>query len=324
MSTQSFLVVAERQGDAVADSTLELLAAARRLADVAVGEVIAVVLGGDAASQSAGLVGADRVVVIDDPLLAQFAPGPCLAVLEALVRAEGPRVVLIGSTSVGLDLAPLLAARLDAPIVGNCRKLAVTGTAVQVEASLYGGKMIADVQVEAAPAVVTLIPGNYRPLPATTVPAAESRPSPVPLAAGGVEFETMILPEAGDIDITQETLLVAVGRGIQQEDNLEVAEELATALGGQLCASRPIVDQEWLPTTRQVGKSGMTVKPKCYFALGISGAPEHMEGVQNTDLMIAINTDPDAPIFDVADYGVVGDLLDIVPAVTEALAAGGG
>jgi electron transfer flavoprotein alpha subunit len=113
-----------------------------------------------------------------------------------------------------------------------------------------------------------------------------------------------------------------VGRGIQQEDNIEVAEELASALGGQLCASRPIVDQGWLPITRQVGKSGMTVKPKCYFALGVSGAPEHVEGIQGVDLFIAVNSDPEAPIFDVAHYGIVGDLLDIVPAVTEALQDG--
>jgi electron transfer flavoprotein alpha subunit len=132
----------------------------------------------------------------------------------------------------------------------------------------------------------------------------------------------MIPPEAGDVDITQEDVLVAVGRGIQQEDNIEVAEELASAVGGQLCASRPIVDQGWLPITRQVGKSGMTVKPKCYFALGVSGAPEHVEGIQGVDLFIAVNSDPEAPIFDVAHYGIVGDLLDIVPAVTEALRDG--
>ena len=117
----------------------------------------------------------------------------------------------------------------------------------------------------------------------------------------------MILPEAGDVDITQQEVLVAVGRGIQQQDNLEVAEELAAALGGAVAASRPIVDQGWLPATRQVGKSGMTVKPKCLISLGISGAPEHVEGMKDAELIIAVNTDPNAPIFDVADYGVVAD-----------------
>ena len=327
MSTQSFLVVVERQGDAVADITFELLAVARTLADTTAGRVIAVLMSGPGAAQVVALAGADQVVVVEDPLLAEFAPGPYLAVLEHIVRAEEPRAVLIGSTSVGLDLAPLLAAQLGVPVVGNCRSVTVDGTAIQVEASLCGGKMIAETRIDASPAVVTLLPGSYRRVEGTTAPAtpaAKARASPVPLEAGRVEFETMIPPEAGDVDITQEAILIAVGRGIQQEDNLEIAEELATALGGQLCASRPIVDQGWLPTTRQVGKSGMTVKPKCYFALGVSGAPEHMEGVQNADLIIAVNTDPDAPVFDVAQYGVVGDLLDIVPAVTEALTEGEG
>jgi electron transfer flavoprotein alpha subunit len=325
VSTQSFLVVVERQGDAVADITFELLAVARRLADATAGRVIAVLMSGQGAVQVAALAGADRVVVVEDPLLAEFAPRPYLAVLEHIVRAEEPRAVLIGSTSVGLDLAPLLAAQLGAPVVGNCRSVTVDGTAIQVEASLCGGKMIAETRIEASPAVVTLLPGSYRGLEGTTAPAtpaAKALASPVPLEVGRVQFETMIPPEAGDVDITQEDVLVAVGRGIQQEDNIEVAEELASAVGGQLCASRPIVDQGWLPITRQVGKSGMTVKPKCYFALGVSGAPEHVEGIQGVDLFIAVNSDPEAPIFDVAHYGIVGDLLDIVPAVTEALRDG--
>jgi electron transfer flavoprotein alpha subunit len=124
------------------------------------------------------------------------------------------------------------------------------------------------------------------------------------------------------VDITQQAVLVAVGRGIQQKENLEVVEELAQALGGAVCASRPVVDQGWLPATRQVGKSGMTVKPKCFLALGISGAPEHVEGMKDSDLIIAVNTDPRAPIFEVAQYGVVADLLEIAPALTEAVKGG--
>ena len=121
------------------------------------------------------------------------------------------------------------------------------------------------------------------------------------------------------MDITQQEILVAVGRGIQQKENLEVAEELAQALGGALCASRPVIDQGWLPPTRQVGKSGMTVKPRCFLALGISGAPEHVEGMKDSDLIVAVNTDPKAPIFDVAHYGVVADILDLAPALTRVL-----
>ena len=167
-----------------------------------------------------------------------------------------------------------------------------------------------------------VMPGSFRPTDETGQgPSRAAHASPRRLTPGAVRFEEWILPEAGDVDITQQDVLVAVGRGIQQKDNVELAEELAQALGGAVCASRPVVDQGWLPATRQVGKSGMTVKPKLYLALGISGAPEHLEGMKGADLIIAVNTDPKAPIFDVAHYGAEVDVLDLLPALVEAVEA---
>ena len=247
--------------------------------------------------------------------MAGFSPKPYLAVLESVVKTESPRAVLIGSTSIGLDVGPLLGAKLNAPVINGCRSVSVAGETLKVTASFYGGKLLADVAVTAAPAILLAAPGTFRPTESQGAAQVETKPSPVPLDAGAAAFEEMILPDATDVDITQQDVLVGVGRGIQQEDNLEVAEQLAQALGGALAASRPIVDQGWLPTTRQVGKSGMTVKPKCFFALGISGAPEHVEGMKDSALIIAVNTDPNAPIFDVAHYGVVADLLDVAPAI---------
>jgi electron transfer flavoprotein alpha subunit len=136
-----------------------------------------------------------------------------------------------------------------------------------------------------------------------------------------VRFTRYLEPEAGDVDITQQNVLVAVGRGIQTKDNLELAEELAATLGGAVCGSRPVIDQGWLSLSRQVGKSGMQVKPKLYFMLGISGAPEHVEGMKDAQLIVAVNTDAAAPIFNVAHYGIVGDALEIAPALTEAVKA---
>ena len=130
-----------------------------------------------------------------------------------------------------------------------------------------------------------------------------------------------IEPEAGDVDLTKEGVLVAVGRGIQDKANIELAENLANALGGVVCGSRPVIDQGWLPLSRQVGKSGLTVKPKLYVALGISGAPEHIEGMKDSELIVAVNSDPGAPIFNVAHYGIVGDVLETLPALTAAVEA---
>jgi electron transfer flavoprotein alpha subunit len=134
---------------------------------------------------------------------------------------------------------------------------------------------------------------------------------------GRMAFRGMIRPEAGGVDITKQEILVSVGRGIESQENIELVEELAEALGATVSASRPIIDSGWMPKVRQVGKSGLTVKPKLYLAVGISGAPEHLQGMKDAELIVAINTDPNAPIFDVADYGVCADLFDVVPALTE-------
>jgi electron transfer flavoprotein alpha subunit len=319
MSAQDILVFAETSQDKPADIVLELLAAARPLAASTGGQVVAVLLGPESARCAEALSAADRIVVVDDAQLNAYAPGPYVAALQGVIASRGPRAVLIGSTSIGLDVAPLIGARLGAPVVGGCQKIEADGDVLKVTASLCAGKMLADVEVKTSPAILLVQPGSYRPSEEAGKSEVETIKSPVPLEPGAVTFEEMILPEAGDVDITQEEFLVGVGRGIQQEDDMEVAEELAKALGGQLCASRPIIDQGWLPTTRQVGKSGMIVKPKFYIALGISGAPEHSEGMKDADLIFAVNTDPDAPIFEVADYGVVADLMDVVPALTEAI-----
>jgi len=319
MSAQDVLVVAEIQRETLGDVTLELLAAARGLATATGGQVVALVLTADGARYAPALAAADRIVVIDDPLLAAYSPEPFVAALQEIVAAEQPRAVLIGATSIGWDLAPLLAARLNVPLVTGGKAIQPDGDALRVTASFCGGKMLAEIQVAASPAIVMVLPGAYRPSSEVGKGETERRQLAAPLSDAAVRFDQWVLPAAGDLDITQQEILVAVGRGIQQKDNLELAEGLAQTLGGAVCASRPVIDQGWLPPTRQVGKSGMTVKPRCFIALGISGAPEHIEGMKDSDLIVAVNTDPKAPIFDVAHYGVVADVLDLVPALTEAL-----
>lgn len=320
MSAQDILVVAETNQGVVADITHELLGGARQLASSTGGQVIALLLGQGVASLAESLA-ADRIVVIEDPLLAAYAPDPYLAVLESVVKSQSPRAVLVGSTSIGWDLAPMLAARLGVPMAVGCQAARIEGDQLKATSSICGGKLLADVAMAASPAILMVMPGSFRPAAAAGQAQVQLQPSPVPLEPGPVRFQELELPAAGDIDITTQEILVGVGRGIGQQDNLELAEELAAALGGAVCASRPIVDQGWLPTTRQVGKSGMIVKPKLYLALGISGAPEHQEGMAGSDLIIAVNTDPKAPIFDFAHFGAEVDLLDLVEALTEAIKA---
>ena len=177
-----------------------------------------------------------------------------------------------------------------------------------------------DSQLADKTTIITMIPGGYKPEQGQGGPPSETiNFSPPDLENLKVKLVQFIEPDSGDVDIAQEKILVAIGRGIQTEDNIELAEELATLLGGTVCASRPVIDQGWLPTSRLVGKSGKSVKPDLYLSLGISGATEHLEGILDSKTIVAINSDPDAPIFDVAKYGIEVDLFDFIDPLLEQL-----
>ena len=240
--------------------------------------------------------------------------------MTELLRENRPWLTLIASSSMGLDLAAPLSARLDIPLVACCKDLRLEDGTLIATSQLYGGKMLVEVEVERTPAIVSILPGSFpaeKGMAERAAPVEEEVPLEVLLENLRTRFERLIEPEAGDVDITQAPVLVSVGRGIQSQENLPVAQELADALGGAVSASRPVVDQGWLPLTRQVGRSGMIVKPRLYLALGISGAPEHVEGMRDAEMIIAVNTDPHAPIFNIAHYGVVADVLDLLPLLTE-------
>jgi electron transfer flavoprotein alpha subunit len=182
-----------------------------------------------------------------------------------------------------------------------------------------GGKLNAEVEID-GPAVASVIAGAFEPAQ-PGMPSLEEVSAPDALGSLKTSFGRRVEPEVSDVDITGEEILVSVGRGIGGEENIEVAQELADALGATVSASRPVTDAGWLPKTRQVGKSGRKVKPKLYLACGISGAPEHLEGMSDAELIIAVNSDEKAPIFDIAHYGTTEDLFDVLPAITEALEA---
>jgi electron transfer flavoprotein alpha subunit len=312
MSQDIYIVVEHLRGQ-VADISYVMLAAARELSKGTGGNVVAVLLGHEAQSL-AGNLAADKVLYIDDPALADFSSDAYQKVLSVLISKEQPRVTLFGSTSIGTDIASVLSIRLGFPLVSSCRSFSTDGKFVS---QICGGKIMAEGELPSPTALVTMVPGGYKPEQGQSAqaPAVTQVESPV-LDALRVSLAKYIEPEAGDIDIAKEPILIAVGRGIQNQDNLELANSLAEALGGVVCGSRPVIDQGWLATSRLVGKSGKHVKPKIYLAMGISGAPEHTEAITDSDTIIAINTDPKAPIFNIAKYGTESDIFDLVEVLT--------
>jgi len=281
------------------------------------GNLVAVVLSNHS-QELANDLGADRVLCCDHPSLVDFNPEIYRQILASMIQEKQPRLVLFGDTSTGADLAGSLSVRLGCPLISSCRKLTAQDGGVTFTSQICGGKIMVEGQVPEPVALVAMIPGEYK--TGTGQTAAPPAIEWLPFAdASGLRtsIKQYIEPEAGDVDISKEEVLVSVGRGIQNQDNMELAQELADALGGVLVASRPIVDQGWLPTSRLVGKSGKKVKAKIYLALGISGAPEHVEALGDSECIIAVNTDPEAPIFNIARFGTTVDLLDLAPVLTE-------
>lgn len=315
--SQDIYVVIEHLRGQVADISYVMLAAARALSKGTGGGAVAVLLGHDAQGLAAGLA-ADRVLYVDDPALADFTPDAYDKVLAGLIRDDAPRAVLFGHTSVGMDVAGGLSARLELPLVSQCRSFHADDGGLQFVSQICGGKIMAEGDLPGPTALVTMIPGGFRPEEGQSTQPPEVTSVTAPALEGlRVALKQYIEPEVSDVDISKEPTLIAVGRGVQTEDNIELAEELAELLDGVVCASRPVVDQGWLPTSRMVGKSGHRVKPKLYLAMGISGAPEHVEGMADSEMIIAINTDPDAPIFDIAQYGAEIDMLDLLEVLIE-------
>ncbi len=315
-------VFAEHWRGEVSDITYEMLALGRELAAASGAKLEAVLLARDCTQVAGGLGAADNVLCAEDPLLENAIPEVQAQVLADLVSERQPAAVLLPLTNVSMGIGTVLAARLGTAAINFCRDVQAEGGGFRARCVLYGGKIEADVAPASQPAIFGIWPGA-RPIDAgraSKAPVVERVTAKV-AEVRQIRFKGYVEPVAGDVDLTEQEVLVAVGRGIQSQDNIEVAQALADAFGGAVCGSRPVIDQGWLPLSRQVGKSGLTVKPKLYIAAGVSGAPEHVEGMKGSELIIAINSDPGAPIFNVAHYGVVADALDVLPALSEAVAA---
>jgi electron transfer flavoprotein alpha subunit len=308
------LVVAEQREGALNRATLETIAAAQQAGD----SVKIAVLGSgiEAVAQDLAKAAADEVVVVDDPALADYTADGLVLALEQLIASEKPERVFLPHTYQTRDFAPALAARVKRPLVTDC--IAVKGSAYV--RPMFQGKLQADIAVD-GPHLATFQIGAFR------ADAMKAGTAPVRRAAITVDASKIRQkPEAPfkeakqAVDLSQAERIVAVGRGIKGQEHLQIARQLAQAMGAELAASRPICDAGWLPMDRQIGSSGQTVAPKLYVALGISGAIQHLVGMKGSRTIVAINKDPEAPIFEIADYAIVGDLFEVVPAMIAALA----
>ncbi len=313
--TELFVLVEHRQGE-IRDVTFEMLTKGRELSEKTNTDLTAVVLGHNVKDFAKKLGEyAKRILLVDDAKLENFNSEAYQKVLAHLITQRKPTLTLIGHTASGVDLAPSLATQLNLPLATDCVDLDYEERGLTVVRQVYGGKVNVKARLrENESHVVTIRPATFEvqetaPLGGEIIEIK----SPLIETMEYKRFIEYVQPAVGEVDIASADIIVGVGRGIKDEENMPIIKELADALGGVLGCSRPIVDKEWLPKDRQVGTSGKTVKPKLYIAVGISGAFQHITGMKNSDLIVAINKDPKAPIFRVADYGVVDDLFKVVP-----------
>jgi len=308
------LLCAEARDVVVDPLALELLGAANAIA-MPGDEIIALVPQGLPAGAVLG--GADRILTATTAAADMSSADVYAEALHQAVRDETPGAILIAYTALGLDLAPNLAARTGYPLVAYVTGLERQNDTVRAESQLYGGKLLADSETP-LPAVFMVNPGRFPEAAASQL--ADDRIASFTPATGKGRLRLLGRDKPdGEVNLAEADRIVCVGRGIGEEDNIALARELADLLEAELAGSRPVVDSGWLPKARQVGKSGQKVKPKLYIALGVSGAPEHLEGMAGSGLIIAVNSDSEAPIFEVAHYGATCDLFDLLPLLSDGL-----
>jgi len=315
---QGVLIFAEQVDGNFRKVAYEAVSEGRRQADTLGEAVTAVVLGSgvDGIAGELGKYGADKILVGDDPALADYTTDAYTNVLFDIVKDNGPRILLLGASSQGKDLSARLAARLGVGLAMDCIALKLDGEKLIATRPVYGGKVLAEVALEGIPRMIAIRPNVMEIVEVTKAGDVEK----IDVNTGAVKTRVMEKRReaASKIDLTEADVIVSGGRGMGGPD-FSVIEELAEVLGGTVGASRSAVDEGWRPQSDQVGQTGKVVSPNLYIACGISGAIQHLAGMGSSKYVVAINKDPEAPIFKKADYGIVEDLFDAVPAITAGL-----
>ena len=315
------LAVLEQRDGVVRKVSHEVVTGARRLADGFGGgagvEALLLAAGAARGADQLGGFGADRVVTLLNPAFGRYAPEGYARAIADRVRGGGYAAVVFAASATGKDLAPRVAARLGRPLAQDVTDVSVSGGTVVAIRPVYAGKALLQVRVAGSPAVLSLRPSVFTPVQR---PRAGSQETVALEGSPGRVIVTEIkAAPAGTLDVAEAPIIVSGGRGLKEPANFKVLEELAAAFGGRAAvgASRAVVDAGWRPHADQVGQTGKTVSPTLYVAVGISGAIQHLAGMRTSKVIVAINKDKDAPIFKVADYGIVGDLFEVVPKLTE-------
>lgn len=332
-------IYAQQVDGEISPIAYELLGKAKDLAADLDTQVTAVLLGSNIKGLADSLAeyGADRVIVVDDPVLETYRTEPYAQALTAVINEYKPEIMLVGATAIGRDLGPRVSARVGTGLTADCTKLEIGDFPLNplpnkeqkhnqllMTRPAFGGNTIATIACpDNRPQMATVRPGVMQKIAPVTGAKAEVVEFNPELKENNCYVEILdIVKEVAEVaDIQQAKILVSGGRGVGSKENFKILQDLADALGGTVSCSRAVVDNGWMPKDLQVGQTGKTVRPNVYFAIGISGAIQHTAGMEESDIIIAINKDESAPIFDVADYGIVGDLNKIVPLITEAVKA---
>jgi electron transfer flavoprotein alpha subunit len=314
------LAFAEERGGKFKKSSLETIRTGRRLADTLGGGFAAVVAGSavTGAAPQLGRYGAGRVIAVDDPDLAQHSNSAIAKIIAEVARSEGATLVFLPASQMGKDLAPRVAIKLGAGLAADCIALRTEGNDIIATRPVFAGKALLDVRVTTPVKVFTLRPNIFDAREEDGVARVEARTVPLDVADMVTTVKEMKVA-AGRPDVTEADIIVSGGRGMKGPEHFVLIERLADTLGAGVGASRAVVDAGWRPHDEQVGQTGKTVSPTLYIACGISGAVQHLAGMSSSKYIVAINRDKDAPIFQVADYGIVGDVFEVLPALTEEL-----
>ena len=317
--TGEVLVFAESSGPTFRKASFEAVTEGRRLAGLLNVQEYVVAVGSGVKGRVGELAkyGADKVFMADDPSLAIYHPDYYRQIVLDLAHRVNPSIILASATSTGKDLAPRLAIHLNTAVASECTQLELDGKDLVATRPAFAGKVLLKVKLKNSPGIATLRPNVFtaKELAAAKDPAVESLKLDKP--ATRMVVKQFLTHGAKKLDLTESTVIISGGRGMGGPENYKILEELASVLGGVVGASRASVDAGWRPHSDQVGQTGRTVSPNLYIACGISGAIQHRVGMINSKVIVAINKDPEAPIFGFADYGIVGDVFEVVPALTD-------